>query len=142
MPLIDGSLEVSGTISYAAQQAWIFEGSVKSNIIFIEDFDEKRYRKVLHACALERDLEQFAHGDETIVGERGISLSGGQKARINLARAIYKRADIYLLDDILSAVDAVVGKSIFERGIKQFLKVSLLMSLIMDLFYLGSILIS
>lgn len=124
LPLIDGDLDVTGTVSYAAQQAWIFEGSVKSNILFTEKFDDKRYKNVLHICALERDLELFPHGDETIVGDRGISLSGGQKARINLARAIYKKADIYLLDDPLSAVDAHVGKHIFEKCIKEFLKVS------------------
>jgi ABC-type multidrug transport system fused ATPase/permease subunit len=124
LPLFDGDLDVTGTVSYAAQQAWIFEGSVKSNILFTEKFDDKRYKNVLHICALERDLELFPHGDETIVGDRGISLSGGQKARINLARAIYKKADIYLLDDPLSAVDAHVGKHIFEKCIRDFLKVS------------------
>lgn len=124
LPLIEGSLEIGGSISYAAQLAWIFEGSVRNNIVFIEDFNEIRYKRVIHVCELERDLEQLPSGDETIVGERGISLSGGQKARINLARAIYKKADIYLLDDILSAVDAVVGKNIFEKVIRQFLKVN------------------
>lgn len=124
LPLVDGDLNVTGSVSYAAQQAWIFEGSVKRNILFTEELDDKRYRNVLHVCALERDLELFPHGDETIVGDRGISLSGGQKARINLARAVYKNADIYLLDDPLSAVDAHVGKHIFEKCIKEFLKVS------------------
>lgn len=124
LPLSEGTLEVNGSVSYAAQEAWIFGGSVKSNIIFTEEFDAKRYEKVIHACALEQDLKQLPHGDETVVGERGISLSGGQKARINLARAVYKKADIYLLDDILSAVDAHVGKHIFETCIRQFLKVN------------------
>lgn len=124
LPLVEGSLEINGSISYAAQAAWIFEGSVKSNIVFIEKFDEARYNKVVSVCALERDLELFPHGDETVVGDRGISLSGGQKARINLARAIYKKAHIYLLDDPLSAVDANVGKHIFEKCIREFLKVS------------------
>lgn len=124
LPLVDGDLNVTGSVSYAAQQAWIFEGSVKRNILFTEELDDKRYRNVLHVCALERDLELFPHGDETIEGDRGISLSGGQKARINLARAVYKNADIYLLDDPLSAVDAHVGKHIFEKCIKEFLKVS------------------
>lgn len=125
IPLKSGSVDVRGTVSYAAQQAWIFEGSIKRNIIFVEEeFDEKRYKQVVHICALEKDFEKLSHGDETIVGERGISLSGGQKARINLARAVYKKADIYLLDDILSAVDAHVGKHIFEKCIEQFLSVS------------------
>lgn len=125
LSLSEGSLLVNGTVSYAAQEAWIFGGSVKNNIIFTETCDVKRYQEVIHACALERDMKQLPHGDETIVGERGISLSGGQKARINLARAVYKKADIYLLDDILSAVDAHVGKHIFETCIKQFLKVNI-----------------
>jgi ABC-type multidrug transport system fused ATPase/permease subunit len=135
LPLFDGDLDVTGTVSYAAQQAWIFEGSVKSNILFTEKFDDKRYKNVLHICALERDLELFPHGDETIVGDRGISLSGGQKARINLARAIYKKADIYLLDDPLSAVDAHVGKHIFEKCIRDFLKVSFFFAGLVIKFY-------
>lgn len=125
LPLSNGDIDVTGSVSYAAQQAWIFEGSVKNNIIFTEEYDEKRYKNVLHVCALERDLELFPHGDETIVGDRGISLSGGQKARINLARAVYKNADIYLLDDPLSSVDTHVANHIFEKCIKDFLKVSL-----------------
>lgn len=122
LPLIDGVLEVSGTVSYAAQQSWVFEGSVRNNIIFTEEFDEARYKLVSRACSLERDFELMPHGDQTIVGERGVSLSGGQRARVNLARAVYKTADIYLLDDPLSAVDPHVCKHIFEECIKGFLK--------------------
>lgn len=124
LPLTQGELNVRGIVSYAAQQAWIFEGSVKSNIVFVEEFNPNRYEKVIEVCALEHDLKLFPQGDQTILGDRGISLSGGQKARINLARAVYRKADIYLLDDPLSAVDAHVGKHIFEKCIKEFLKVS------------------
>lgn len=123
LPLSEGNLEVYGTVSYATQQSWIFEASIKHNIIFTNDYDETRYKAVVHVCALERDFELFQHGDATLVGDRGITLSGGQKARVNLARAIYKKADIYLLDDPLSAVDVHVGKHIFEKCIKDFLKV-------------------
>lgn len=117
-----GELSVCGVVSYSAQEPWLFEASVRQNILFTEDYDENRYRQVIHVCALERDLELLPYADLTIVGERGISLSGGQKARVSLARAIYRRADIYLLDDPLSAVDSVVGKHIFDNCIKEFLK--------------------
>lgn len=90
----------------------------------IHSFLVYRYDEVIKVCSLERDFAILAQGDETVVGERGVSLSGGQKARINLARAIYRQADIYLLDDPLSAVDSSVGKEIFEKCIKGYLKVS------------------
>ncbi|XP_055852068.1 probable multidrug resistance-associated protein lethal(2)03659 [Episyrphus balteatus] len=116
-----GSIEINGILSYSPQEPWIFEGSIRDNIIFIEKFDEHRYREVLDACALQRDIDSFRFGDSTIIGERGVSLSGGQKARISLARAIYKKADIYLLDNPLSAVDSYVGKHILEKCILKFL---------------------
>uniref|UniRef100_A0A182MWL7 Uncharacterized protein n=1 Tax=Anopheles culicifacies TaxID=139723 RepID=A0A182MWL7_9DIPT len=122
LELDEGRLEINGNLSYAPQEPWLFEGTVKNNIVFTEDFQEKRYREVISVCALERDFQLLPNGDQTIVGERGISLSGGQRARISLARAIYRRADIYLLDDPLSAVDAHVGKHIFEECIVKYLK--------------------
>ncbi|KAG4077640.1 hypothetical protein HA402_009031 [Bradysia odoriphaga] len=121
LSLDSGSITISGTISYASQEPWIFEGSVRSNIVFVEEFDRQRYNKVVELCALDRDFKLLPKGDATIVGEQGSSLSGGQKARVNLARAIYKEADIYLLDDPLSAVDTNVGKHIFEKCIEEFL---------------------
>lgn len=122
IPLTAGSIQVNGKVSYAAQQPWIFEGTIRDNILFTGTYDTDRYRKVIEACALERDFELFSRGDQTLVGDRGVSLSGGQKARINLARAVYRDADIYLLDDPLSAVDVKVGKHIFNRCVKTFLK--------------------
>ncbi|XP_001604413.2 multidrug resistance-associated protein 4 isoform X1 [Nasonia vitripennis] len=119
--LIEGNVRVKGGISYASQEAWVFGSSVRQNIIFGQEFDRQRYQKVVKACALQKDFKQFPHGDQTIVGERGGSLSGGQKARINLARSIYRQADIYLLDDPLSAVDTHVGKHLFKDCIQKYL---------------------
>ncbi|CAD6992278.1 unnamed protein product [Ceratitis capitata] len=116
-----GQIVINGKLSYAAQEPWVFEGTVRDNIVFVDSYNERRYKKVIKACSLERDLELMINGDLTIVGERGVSLSGGQKARVNLARAIYHKADVYLLDDPLSAVDTHVGKHIFERCITEFL---------------------
>ncbi|XP_031342889.1 probable multidrug resistance-associated protein lethal(2)03659 [Photinus pyralis] len=122
LPVTSGDMQVSGKLSYASQDPWLFAASVRENILFGEPYDEKRYKTVVKSCALESDLAQLPGGDRTVVGERGKSLSGGQKARINLARCLYRRADIYLLDDPLSAVDSKVGKHLFEEGIKTFLK--------------------
>lgn len=116
-----GTITISGSLSYASQEPWLFDSTIRDNIVFVEDFDEQRYKRVIKVCALERDFEQLPNGDASIVGERGISLSGGQKARINLARACYRKADVYLLDDPLSAVDAHVGRHIFEKCIMEFL---------------------
>ncbi|KAJ9590290.1 hypothetical protein L9F63_027871, partial [Diploptera punctata] len=121
LPLISGSILVGGTISYASQEAWLFTGSVRQNILFGQPMDRERYWKVVRVCALERDFELLPHGDKTIVGDRGITLSGGQRARINLARAVYKEADLYILDDPLSAVDTHVGRHLFDDCISDFL---------------------
>uniref|UniRef100_A0A914PNV8 Uncharacterized protein n=1 Tax=Panagrolaimus davidi TaxID=227884 RepID=A0A914PNV8_9BILA len=103
------------SIAYIPQEPWIQNLSLKDNILFGKPYDEKFYRQVIYACALQEDLKMLSGGDETEIGERGISLSGGQKARIALARAIYQNADIYILDDILSAVDSHVGAHIFKN---------------------------
>jgi ATP-binding cassette subfamily C (CFTR/MRP) protein 4 len=120
--LLKGELDVKGTISYASQEPWIFSSSIRQNILFGQKMDVKKYNKVVQVCALEKDFVLFPYGDRTIVGERGVMLSGGQKARVSLARAIYKDADIYLLDDPLSAVDTHVGKQLFEDCISGYLK--------------------
>ncbi|XP_075235400.1 ATP-binding cassette sub-family C member 4-like [Lycorma delicatula] len=123
LPLLNGTLKVnSHYISYASQEAWLFSGSVRQNILFGEPYDKDRYKEVTRVCALRTDFAQLPYGDKTVVSDRGISLSGGQRARINLARAVYRKSDIYLLDDPLSAVDTHVGKHLFEHCILGFLK--------------------
>jgi ATP-binding cassette subfamily C (CFTR/MRP) protein 4 len=117
-----GFVDVKGAVSYAVQEAWIFSASVRQNILFGEEMDLEKYQKVIRVCALEEDLSLFPHGDQTLVGERGVMLSGGQKARISLARAVYRDADIYLLDDPLSAVDAHVAEHIFNECFLNYLK--------------------
>jgi ABC-type multidrug transport system ATPase subunit len=112
---IKGEVVLRGTIAYVAQSPWIMNASVKENIIFGHRFDHAFYEKTLKACALSADLATLPDGDQTEVGERGISLSGGQKARVSLARAVYARADLYLLDDVLSAVDHHVGRHIINN---------------------------
>lgn len=86
LPLIEGTIDVGGTISYASQESWMFSGSVRQNILFGEPFLRERYSKVVNVCALKRDFQLLPYADKTIVGERGVSLSGGQRARVNLAR--------------------------------------------------------
>ncbi|KAK5640037.1 hypothetical protein RI129_010848 [Pyrocoelia pectoralis] len=122
LSLSSGSLEISGSCSYAPQEPWIFTSTVRQNIIFSSSIEQKRYEEVLNVCELKHDLGALSQHDLTIVGDRGASLSGGQRARIGLARAIYRKADIYILDDPLSAVDPRVGQSIFDKCIKLFLK--------------------
>jgi ATP-binding cassette subfamily C (CFTR/MRP) protein 1 len=112
---INGEVVVRGRIAYAAQSAWIMNASVKENIVFGHRWDPHFYNQTINACALADDFRQLPDGDQTEVGERGISLSGGQKARLSLARAVYARADVYLLDDVLSAVDQHVGRHLINN---------------------------
>lgn len=113
-----GSADVQGTIAYVPQQAWCPNDSIRGNILFGLPYDEERYRNVLRLACLETDLALFDAGDATEIGERGINLSGGQRQRVALARALYANRDVYLLDDPLSAVDAHVGRMIFEGYIR------------------------
>ncbi|XP_032133380.1 multidrug resistance-associated protein 4 isoform X6 [Sapajus apella] len=116
-----GLVNVRGRIAYVSQQPWVFSGTVRSNILFGKKYEKERYEKVIKACALKKDLQLLEDGDLTVIGDRGTTLSGGQKARVNLARAVYQDADIYLLDDPLSAVDAEVSRHLFELCICQTL---------------------
>ncbi|XP_045508072.1 ATP-binding cassette sub-family C member 4-like [Colias croceus] len=122
LPAATGTVSVFGNISYACQEAWLFPSTVRENILFGLPYEPEKYKRVCRKCALEKDFKQFPFGDQTLVGERGVSLSGGQRARINLARAVYREADIYLLDDPLSAVDANVGRQLFEGCINDYLQ--------------------
>ncbi|PVG02126.1 hypothetical protein CPB86DRAFT_772767 [Serendipita vermifera] len=109
------NLPRDGGVSFATQESWVQNDTIKNNIVFGSPFDEERYKKVLYQCALETDLDMFAAGDETEVGEKGLTLSGGQKARITLARAIYSRSEIILLDDVLSALDVHTSAWIVDK---------------------------
>ncbi|CAK4398566.1 unnamed protein product [Aphanomyces euteiches] len=119
---VSGSRRVAGRISYVCQEAWIQHASLKDNILFADEYDEARYDRVLSACQLKPDLAILPEGDATEIGERGINLSGGQKARVSLARAMYREnADIYLFDDPLSALDVHVAGAVFQDCIQNLL---------------------
>lgn len=107
-------VQVYGSVAYVAQTAWIQSGTVRDNILYGKPMDKIQYKKAIKACALDKDIESFAHGDITEIGERGLNMSGGQKQRIQLARAVYNDADIYLLDDPFSAVDAHTASTLFN----------------------------
>lgn len=115
---VDRSTGLSDTTAYCAQTAWLVGASIRENIVFGSVWDEARYKAVVQACALERDFEIFDLGDETEVGEKGTTCSGGQKARIALARAIYSPASTVVLDDVLSAVDAQTARHIYTNVLK------------------------
>ena len=117
-----GVVIVNGSMSLSAQQAWLVNATVKDNILFGKPFDEKKYRAVLRVCCLEDDLRVLQGGSDCEIGERGINLSGGQKARISLARCCYSDSEIVLLDDPLAAVDAHVGKTLFRQCIDRYLR--------------------
>lgn len=118
LPVTSGKLDYNGQIAYVEQDPIIFSGTFRENILFGKEFDEELYKQVLRDCKLEQDLETFSHGDQTYIGERGVNLSGGQKARVSLARAFYSQSDIYLLDDPFAALDSRVARDIFDRVIK------------------------
>mmetsp|Transcript_56100 Transcript_56100/g.142831 ORF Transcript_56100/g.142831 Transcript_56100/m.142831 type:complete len:1410 (+) Transcript_56100:124-4353(+) len=121
MPKRSGEVIVEGSVAYCAQVPWIQNATLRDNILFGGTMDEARYDEVIDMCALGPDCEALPGGDLTEIGEKGVTLSGGQKARVALARACYRQADVYLLDDILSAVDSETGGWLFERCIKTLL---------------------
>ncbi|KAG9729207.1 bile acid-transporting ATPase, partial [Aureobasidium melanogenum] len=114
---IDPDTGLVESVAYCAQQAWLVNGTIKENIVFASPWNPRRYKDVIVACSLQRDLEILDGGDQTLVGEKGVTLSGGQKQRISLARALYCNARHVLLDDVLSAVDAHTSKWIFEKAL-------------------------
>ncbi|NWU49610.1 MRP1 protein, partial [Dromas ardeola] len=115
MEKLEGTVQRRGSVAYVSQQAWIQNDSLQENILFGANLNRPYYELVLESCALLPDLEQLPNGDQTEIGERGVNISGGQKQRVSLARAVYSNADLYLLDDPLSAVDVHVGKHLFEK---------------------------
>ena len=102
-------------VAYAAQESWVQNETIRDNILFGSEYDDIRYRKVIYQCGLSTDLTLFEAGDKTEVGEKGLTLSGGQKARVTLARAVYSRAQILILDDILAALDVHTAKWIVDK---------------------------
>uniref|UniRef100_A0AAZ3QFQ6 ATP-binding cassette, sub-family C (CFTR/MRP), member 3 n=1 Tax=Oncorhynchus tshawytscha TaxID=74940 RepID=A0AAZ3QFQ6_ONCTS len=117
MEKMEGDISIQGSVAYVPQQAWIQNATLRDNILFGKAYNEHKYHCCLDACALTQDLEVLPGGDLTEIGEKGINLSGGQRQRVSLARALYNEADVYLLDDPLSAVDAHVAKHIFDQVI-------------------------
>ncbi|KLO19493.1 multidrug resistance-associated ABC transporter [Schizopora paradoxa] len=115
MRRVSGEVIFGGSVAYVPQAAWIMNATLKENILFGHDYDEKWFNECVRACQLEHDIGMLPNGVETEIGEKGINLSGGQKARVSLARSVYSNADVVLLDDPLSAVDAHVGKALLEE---------------------------
>lgn len=112
---IEGDAFIKGSVAYCSQNPWIINASIRDNVVFGKKFDADFYDKTIKACSLDRDLDIFSEGDMTVVGEKGLQLSGGMKARVALARAVYSRSDVYLLDDPLSAVDEHVAKHLLKH---------------------------
>ena len=115
-------IKINGSIAYVPQKAWILNDTVRNNIVFKREFNPEKYKTVVNICQLNPDFELFKSGDMTQVSDKGSNLSGGQKTRITIARAVYSDSDIYLFDDPLSALDSHVGEAIFNELIKKYLK--------------------
>mmetsp|Transcript_13169 Transcript_13169/g.18230 ORF Transcript_13169/g.18230 Transcript_13169/m.18230 type:complete len:1650 (+) Transcript_13169:155-5104(+) len=122
IPMKGGVVQTRGTVSYVPQQAWIFNATIRDNILFGEEYDEDKYSRAIMISGLVKDLQNLVAGDMTEIGERGINLSGGQKQRVSIARAVYADCDVYLFDDPFSALDAHVGKDVFEKCVHRGLR--------------------
>jgi ABC-type transport system involved in cytochrome bd biosynthesis fused ATPase/permease subunit len=127
---------VNGTISLVTQKPWIVNDTVRNNITFGKEYNRQKYREVIKYACLQRDFELFTNGDQTMIGEKGATLSGGQKARISFARALYSESDILLLDDLLSAVDVHVGKFLMTETLLQFCRAKSRVLITHALYYL------
>ncbi|KAL7131136.1 hypothetical protein ABFS83_13G178600 [Erythranthe nasuta] len=114
----DATVVVRGDVAYVPQVSWIFNATVRDNILFGSPFEPAKYEKSIDVTSLQHDLDQLQGGDLTEIGERGVNISGGQKQRVSLARAVYSNSDVYIFDDPLSALDAHVGRQVFEKCIK------------------------
>lgn len=130
IPVIEGTIDCCDTIAYVPQIPWVFSGTLRENVLFGLPFNYDKYIRAIRACGLEEDIQRFPDRDQVVIGERGDTLSGGQKTRISLARAVYADCSIYLLDNPLAAVDANVGDFIFKHCILGLLsdKVRLMVS--------------
>lgn len=122
VPHVTGEVSISGSIAYVPQEAWIINATVRQNILFGKAYDEKLYKEVVHAAALETDFAIMPLGDSTEIGDRGINLSGGQKQRVSIARALYADRDLYVFDDPFSAVDSHVAKHLINVAVGKFLR--------------------
>ncbi|KAI8524589.1 hypothetical protein RHMOL_Rhmol13G0160700 [Rhododendron molle] len=121
-PIADSNVVIRGTVAYVPQVSWIFNATVRENILFGSVFQPARYERTIDVTALQHDLELLSGGDLTEIGERGVNISGGQKQRVSMARAVYSNSDVYIFDDPLSALDAHVGRQVFEKCIKEELR--------------------
>ncbi|KAE8659423.1 ABC transporter C family member 2 [Hibiscus syriacus] len=117
-PMSDASVIIRGTVAYVPQVSWIFNATVRDNILFGSSFDSARYEKAIDVTSLQHDLELLPGGDLTEIGERGVNISGGQKQRVSMARAVYSNSDVYIFDDPLSALDAHVARQVFDKCVK------------------------
>ncbi|XP_021804123.1 ABC transporter C family member 2-like [Prunus avium] len=117
-PVADASVVMRGMVAYVPQVSWIFNATVRDNILFGSFFESARYEKAIDVTALRHDLDLLPGGDLTEIGERGVNISGGQKQRVSMARAVYSNSDVYIFDDPLSALDAHVARQVFDKCIR------------------------